>query len=83
MSAPTLEPIPPPEPRQPAGRKISAREAAELLGICREGLLQLLQRHQDFPRPYRYSETGRRTWDLRELLAWVESRREKGDPDAA
>jgi predicted DNA-binding transcriptional regulator AlpA len=66
----------------PIHRKLPTAQVLVMLGIGKP-TLDLLRKREDFPRPYRYSESGRLVWDEGELLEWLEARRVAGGPDHA
>lgn len=55
---------------------ISTREAAELLGVSRQRVLQLRDEHEGFPAPR--GDEHRFEWPRAELVAWQEARRAGG-----
>jgi predicted DNA-binding transcriptional regulator AlpA len=58
---------------------LSAVEVAELLGISRQRVYQLLEEHDDFPRPI--AETARGSvWSRREVEQWARKPRRPGRP---
>jgi predicted DNA-binding transcriptional regulator AlpA len=68
-----------PAPAEPTGpRLISTAQLLVMLGIS-IGSLDNLRRREDFPKPYRFSATGKLSWDGREIEKWLEAQRVAGD----
>jgi predicted DNA-binding transcriptional regulator AlpA len=58
---------------------ISASEIAELLGISRQRVYQLLEEREDFPRPVAETPRGA-MWDRRDVEQWARKPRRRGRP---
>lgn len=58
---------------------VSAGEVADLLGVSRQRVYQLLEEHSDFPRPVSDSPRGA-LWDRREIEHWARKPRRPGRP---
>jgi predicted DNA-binding transcriptional regulator AlpA len=58
---------------------VSGGEVAELLGISRQRVYQLLEEHDDFPRPVSDTPRGA-VWDRREVEYWARKPRRPGRP---
>ncbi len=63
----------------PSIQAISASEIAELLGISRQRVYQLLDEREDFPRPVAETPRGA-IWDRREVEQWARKPRRRGRP---
>jgi len=64
--------------KKPIHRKIPTSHVLIILGVGKPTLDQLRKR-EDFPKPFRYSTTGRLVWDELEVLAWLETQRVAGE----
>lgn len=56
---------------------VQAAEAAQLLGISRRRLYDLLKNDPTFPRPVRLTEGGFPRWRPKDLEAWAMGRQEQ------
>ncbi len=63
----------------PSIQAISASEIAELLGISRQRVYQLLEEREDFPRPVAETPRGA-VWDRRDVEQWARKPRRRGRP---
>jgi prophage regulatory protein len=51
---------------------VGAKEVAQLLGVSRQRVNQIVQTHRKFPRPVGWLAAGR-VWRRREVLKWARS----------
>jgi predicted DNA-binding transcriptional regulator AlpA len=59
---------------------VGAAEIAEMLGVSRQRVAQLISSHEDFPRP-EVELTGGRVWSRTAVEAWINAHPERGPDD--
>ncbi|HEY7427430.1 MAG TPA: hypothetical protein VH682_24565 [Gemmataceae bacterium] len=60
----------------PIRRHITTSQLLAMLALSKAGLEEVRRRDPSFPKSYRYTPRGRHMWDVAEIEAWLDKRRE-------